>query len=122
MKTILIKRGTVIISENNQLQAITADVLVKNDKIVKIAEEIHHPSANMEIDAKGMIVMPGFVDTHRHLWETAFKGVAGNWTLMEYLNGMLGGIAPLFEPEDVYIGNLLGALEAINSGITTDFP
>lgn len=121
MKTILIKQGAVIISENNQLQAITADVLVRNDKIVKIAKEIHHPSANMEIDAKGMIVMPGFVDTHRHLWETAFKGVAGNWTLMEYLNGMLGGIAPLFEPEDVYIGNLLGALEAINSGITTVF-
>jgi cytosine/adenosine deaminase-related metal-dependent hydrolase len=121
MKTILIKQGTVLTSVSGVLTSKIADVLVKNDKIVKIENDIQHPVADKIIDAAGMIVMPGFVDTHRHLWETAFKGIAGNWTLMEYLNGVLGGIAPHFEPEDVYTGNLLGALEAINSGITTIF-
>lgn len=120
MKTILIKQGTVILLENGIFRPVLADVLVKNDKIFKIETEIHHPADEI-IDATGMIVMPGFVDTHRHLWETAFKGIACNWSLMEYLNGVLGGIAPHFAPDDVYTGNLLGALEAINSGITTIF-
>lgn len=121
MKTILIKQGTVLASLNGDFTPKVADVLVKNGKIVKIENEIQYQGVVEIIDASGMIVMPGFVDTHRHLWETAYKGIAGNWTLMEYLNGVLGGIAPDFEPEDVYTGNLLGALEAINSGITTIF-
>ncbi|QGY46508.1 amidohydrolase family protein [Maribellus comscasis] len=121
MKTILIQHGTVLTLQNGVFVPKVADILVKNGKIVKIENEINHPVDDEIIDASGMIVMPGFVDTHRHLWETAFKGLAGNWTLMEYLNGVLGGIAPDFEPKDVYTGNLLGALEAINSGITTIF-
>jgi len=121
MKTILIKQGTVITVANGVSNPEVADVLVKNNKIFKIESDIHYPQADKIIDAAGMIVMPGFVDTHRHLWETAFKGIAGNWTLMEYLNGVLGNIAPHFKPDDVYTGNLLGALEAINSGITTIF-
>ena len=94
---------------------------MKNDKIVQIGKHLAPPVVDLEIDASGMLAMPGLVDTHRHLWETALKGVASNWTLMQYLNGVLGGIAPDYQPEDVYTGNLLGALEAINAGITTIF-
>jgi cytosine/adenosine deaminase-related metal-dependent hydrolase len=68
-----------------------------------------------------MIIMPGMVDTHRHLWETALRGLAANWTLMQYLQNMLGPLAAAYRPEDVYVGNLLGSLEAINAGITTVF-
>lgn len=123
MKTniLLIKRGKVVTFQNDRLISFESDILVKGDKIVEIAKNIEHPHANVEIDASGMIVLPGFIDTHRHLWETAFKGIAGNWTLMEYLNRMLGEIAPAFSAYDVYIGNLLGALEALNAGITTVF-
>lgn len=121
MKTILIQQGTLLTFENGTVQPVSADLLIRNDKITQIGNKIQPPEAAEIIDATGMIVIPGFVDTHRHLWETAFKGVAGNQTLMEYLNVVLGGIAPHFEPDDVYTGNLLGALEAINSGITTVF-
>ncbi len=121
MKTILIKQGTVLRQKQGSFVPEVTNVLVKNSKIIKIEENIQHSGVDEIIDAKGMIVMPGFVDTHRHLWETAFKGIAGNWSLMQYLNGVLGGIAPLFKPDDVYTGNLLGALEAINSGITSIF-
>jgi cytosine/adenosine deaminase-related metal-dependent hydrolase len=68
-----------------------------------------------------MIIMPGLVDTHRHLWETALRGLAADWTLMQYLQNMLGPLAAAYRPEDVYLGNLLGSLEAINAGITTVF-
>ncbi|MBN1986460.1 MAG: amidohydrolase family protein [Prolixibacteraceae bacterium] len=121
MKTILIQHGTVLTFENGTVQPVSADLLIRNDRITQIGNKIHPPGDAEIIDANGMIVMPGLVDTHRHLWETAFKGIAANQTLMEYLNVVLGGIAPHFEPGDVYTGNLLGALEAINAGITTVF-
>jgi cytosine/adenosine deaminase-related metal-dependent hydrolase len=120
MKKLLIKNGTVLLLKEGVLEAVECDILVQNDKIVKIGL-VKDLLADETIDATGMIVMPGLVDTHRHLWESAFKGMASNWSLMEYLNGVLGGIAPHFTPEDVYTGNLLGALEAINSGVTSVF-
>jgi cytosine/adenosine deaminase-related metal-dependent hydrolase len=119
-RKILIKGGTVLTFQKGSLVCEELDILVENDKISNIEKNISIPDVE-EISANGMIVSPGLIDTHRHLWETAFKGTASNWTLMEYLNGMLGDIAPKMGPLDVYLGNLLGALEAINSGITTIF-
>lgn len=120
-RKILIKGGTVLTFQKDSLICEKLDILVENDKISNIAKHISPTPELEEISANGMIVSPGLIDTHRHLWETAFKGTASNWTLMEYLNGMLGDIAPKMGPLDVYLGNLLGALEAINSGITTVF-
>ncbi|HEX2029907.1 MAG TPA: hypothetical protein VHL78_00695 [Actinomycetota bacterium] len=71
------------------------------------------------IDASGRIVIPGFVDTHRHTWETAIPGSAGNATLDDYFVEILDTFAPLYRPQDVYASNLAGALECINAGITT---
>jgi len=117
----LIKGGTLISFNNNQLVNETLDILIENDKILEINKTIISGEDFQVIDAQGMIVLPGFVDTHRHLWESPFKGMASNWTLMEYLNIMLGKIAPTITAEDIYTANLLGAFEAINSGITTIF-
>jgi cytosine/adenosine deaminase-related metal-dependent hydrolase len=63
--------------------------------------------------------MPGFVDTHRHTWQTPVRGVLPSCTLDEYFAGMLNNIGIQYRPEDVYIANLMGALEALNAGITT---
>jgi len=80
-----------------------------------------HPSlpGTEVIDASGMIVMPGFIDTHRHTWQTAVKGVLPSCTLDEYFAGVLATLNPLYRPQDVYISNYMGALEALNAGITT---
>ena len=86
----LIKGGTLISFNNNQLVNETLDILIENDKILEINKTIISGEDFQVIDAQGMIVLPGFVDTHRHLWESPFKGMASNWTLMEYLNIMLG--------------------------------
>lgn len=118
---ILIKGGTVLTFQNDELVCEALDILVENDKIANIDKNLESSSDVEEISAKGMIVSPGLIDTHRHLWESAFKGTASNWTLMEYLNGMLGGIAPKMGPLDVYLNNLMGAMEVINAGITTVF-
>jgi cytosine/adenosine deaminase-related metal-dependent hydrolase len=63
--------------------------------------------------------MPGFVDTHRHTWQTPVRGVLPSCTLDEYFAGMLDNIGVQYRAEDVYIANLMGALEAINAGVTT---
>lgn len=71
------------------------------------------------LDATGKIVLPGLVDTHRHLWQTALRQLAADWTLGQYIDHMLLALGPRFCPDDVYVAELLGALEAVDAGITT---
>ena len=59
------------------------------------------------------------VDTHRHTWQALFRNIASDWTLSHYLTGLHGTVSGLYRPEDTYAGNLLGGLEALDSGITT---
>ncbi len=63
--------------------------------------------------------MPGFIDTHRHTWQTPVRGILPSCTLDEYFSGMLDNIGTQYRPEDVYAANLVGALEALNAGVTT---
>ena len=96
-----------------------ADVLIDGDTIAAVGPDLTAgPHANV-IDARHRIVMPGFVDTHRHTWQTPVRGVLPSCTLDEYFAGMLNNIGMQYRAEDVYIANLMGALEALNAGITT---
>jgi 5-methylthioadenosine/S-adenosylhomocysteine deaminase len=93
------------------------DVLVEGDAIATVAPRV---DADAEVlDASGKIVIPGFVDTHRHTWEAAIRGCAPNATLDDYFVEVLDTFAPVYRPEDVYASNLAGALECLNAGITT---
>ncbi len=63
--------------------------------------------------------MPGFVDTHRHTWQTPVRGVLPSCTLDHYFAVMLGQVGGFYRPEDVHIGDYAGSLEALNAGVTT---
>lgn len=93
------------------------DVLIEDGRIAAVDREI---SADAEVlDMTGRIVIPGFVDTHRHTWEASIRNVAPDATLDDYFVDILDTFAPLYTPEDVYAANLAGALECLNAGITT---
>jgi 5-methylthioadenosine/S-adenosylhomocysteine deaminase len=113
----LIRGGTVLSMDPAIGDLPRGDVLVEDDRIVAVQPEI---SADARVvDATGMIVIPGFVDTHRHTWEAAIRGSAPNATLDDYFVEILDTFAPLYRPEDVYASNLAGSLECLNAGITT---
>jgi len=95
-----------------------ADVLIEDDEIVEVGVDLDAGDAEV-VDARGRIVIPGFVDTHRHTWETAIRGCAPNATLDDYFVEVLDSFAPVYRAEDVYASNLAGALECLNAGITT---
>lgn len=117
MSKILIRGGHVLSMDPRIGDLPKGDVLIEDDRIVAVAPEI---GADAEvIDADGFIVIPGFVDTHRHTWETAIRNVAPDATLDDYFVEILDTFAPVYTPEDVYASNLAGALECINAGITT---
>jgi 5-methylthioadenosine/S-adenosylhomocysteine deaminase len=111
-------RGGYVLSMDPEVGDLpTGDVLVEGDTIGAVAPEVRNDAE--VIDASGYIVIPGFVDTHRHTWETAIRGSAPNATLDDYFVAILDTFAPLYRPEDVYASNFAGALECINAGITT---
>ncbi len=115
----LIKQGYLLTLEEEGLDDGRGDMLIEGDTIRAIDESLEAPEAEV-VDASDHIVMPGFVDTHRHTWEAVIRNIGADWTLTEYLNHIYyGGLGGAFRPEDVYTGNLLGALEALDSGVTT---
>jgi cytosine/adenosine deaminase-related metal-dependent hydrolase len=94
------------------------DVLISGDTLTEIAPTIHADDAEV-VDATGCIIIPGLINAHMHTWQTALRGLAANWTLLEYFQKMHEGLATVFEPQDLYIATLVGALNQLNCGTTT---
>lgn len=95
------------------------DVLVVDGLIREVGPNLQAPADAIEIDAAGGIVMPGMIDTHRHMWQTAMRGYGADWTLSQYFVWYYLEHGKTFRPEDIYAGNLLSAVEAIDAGVTT---
>ena len=118
MARTLIKSGTIVAMDARVGDLSRGDVLIEDDRIAAIASHIEAGEAEV-IDAAHRIVMPGFVNAHIHTWQTALRGIAGDWTIPEYLHNMHAGLAPSFAPDDIFISNLVGALNQLNAGVTT---
>ena len=94
------------------------EVLIEDERIVAVEPSLGDVDAE-RIDASGAVVMPGFVDTHRHTWQTALRGICADWSLLDYFLGMRSTLSPRYTAEDVGVGNEAGALEALDAGVTT---
>jgi len=126
----LIKGGAVMSMDRAVGDFPVADVLVEGKKILAVGPNLQVASSVQVIDARGRVVMPGFIDTHHHQFETALRSFladgilindgsntpSGNQTYFEYI---LSRFAPVYRPQDVYINELFGGLSQLDHGVTT---
>ncbi len=120
--TKLIKGGTILSMDPAIGEHAVGDVLIDGDVIREVGPGLEAGGDTEVIDASGMIVLPGFVDTHRHIWEGLLRNIGTDVPLegrTSYISFVLHKLAPAFRPEDAYMGNLVSALGAIDAGITT---
>ncbi|TMR19996.1 amidohydrolase [Nonomuraea turkmeniaca] len=117
--TTLIKNGVVVDTEPEPGVLGRADVRIEDGAIAEVGPGLPDVPGAEVIDATGRIVLPGFVDTHRHTWQAAIRAAAPDVDFPGYLRRVVGELAPRHRPEDVYAGNLGGALECLDAGITT---
>jgi cytosine/adenosine deaminase-related metal-dependent hydrolase len=97
-----------------------ADILVDDGEIIMIGS-VPVTNAAEVIDADGLVVVPGFVDGHRHVWQAPLRGIGADMTLPDYFAAVLGRALNAYGPREVHLATLLGAAEALNAGITTVF-
>jgi len=116
---VVLRGGTVLTMDDARTVLPGADVLVVEGRIAAIAPQLEVPEGTAEIDASGGIVMPGMIDTHRHMWQTAMRGYGADWTLTQYFVWYYLEHGRAFRPEDVHAGNLLSAWDALEAGVTT---
>jgi cytosine/adenosine deaminase-related metal-dependent hydrolase len=118
MRRTLLKSGIVVTLDREVPDLPLGDVLIEGGRIAAVAPEIAAGDAEI-VDAAGFIVMPGLVNAHLHTWQTCLRGIAGDWTMPDYLHHMHAGIGPAFTPDDIHVSTLVGALSQLNSGTTT---
>ena len=114
---IVLRGGTVISMDPDVGDFESADVLIEAGRIAAVGPGLD--TSAEAIDASSMIVMPGFVDTHRHMWQGQLRNILPNGLLSDYTRDITGAARSVFRPEDAYIGDLVIALGAINAGVTT---
>jgi 5-methylthioadenosine/S-adenosylhomocysteine deaminase len=118
-RPVVFRDGTVLTINRERAVLDRADVLVVGELIDQVGPTLSVPEGTVEIDASGGIVMPGMIDTHRHMWQTAMRGYGADWTLTQYFVWYYLQYGKLFRPQDIYAGNLLSAIESLDAGITT---
>src|SRR2546426_8396862 len=123
----VIRGGHVTSMDPNVGDFAQADVLVEGKKILAVGANLHAGGA-AEIDARGRIVMPGFIDTHHHQFETALRSFLADGLLFDdrlphgainYFQYILGRFAGVYRPQDVHISELFGSLSQLDAGVTT---
>jgi len=115
----LIIRGATVLTMDPAVPAIVGgDVHVRDGAIVAVAQKIEAPAAQV-IDGAGMICIPGFIDTHFHMWTSVFRPfVRADVAALGYFP-VTARLGPLMQPEDSYRAVRLGAADALAAGITT---
>jgi 5-methylthioadenosine/S-adenosylhomocysteine deaminase len=118
MNRTLIRQATILSLDPAIGDLWQGDIMIEGSRIAAVAPRIAADGAAV-IEADGMIALPGFVDTHRHTWQSLLRASAADWTLAQYFSGVRGVMGWRYGPDDMYLANLLGGLEALDAGITT---
>ncbi|MBX3049120.1 MAG: amidohydrolase family protein [Anaerolineales bacterium] len=118
-RKLLIKSGTVLSLDPQVGNLVGCDVLIEGSKIAAVSQDLIAPGAEV-IDATGMIVMPGFIDSHRHMWKGVLRNTGSQFFAKDRSAAKAASqLAASFRPEDVFASTLSSAAGAIDAGITT---
>ncbi|MEA2950371.1 MAG: 5-methylthioadenosine/S-adenosylhomocysteine deaminase [Alphaproteobacteria bacterium] len=128
-RRVIIRGGSVMSMDPQVGDFPQADVLIEGKKILAVGRNLFAGNA-AEIDARGRIVMPGFIDTHHHQFETALRSFLADGVLINdgtgspsgsitYFEFILNKFAPVYRPQDVYINEVFGGLSQLDDGVTT---
>lgn len=125
-RRILLRGGVVLSLDPKVGDFEKADVLVEGKKISALGPNLDAGRSALIVDASDHIVMPGFVDTHHHQYETLLRSILSDGNLgltadspTNYLSTIQGILTPAYRPEDSYISELVASLNQINAGVTT---
>jgi 5-methylthioadenosine/S-adenosylhomocysteine deaminase len=115
---IVLRGGTIVTMDPVVGDFARGDVLIQGKKIVAVGRDLKAPAGAQIIDAGNTIVIPGFVDCHRHSWSAQFRRIIPDGLISHYMATTHNGFAPFYRPHDMYVGNLITALGCIDAGIT----
>ena len=116
---IIFRNGSILTMDAQHSELHGADLLVVDGRIAAVGYTLDAPDNAFEIDASGGIVMPGMIDTHRHMWQSVMRGYGADWSLSQYFVWYYLNHGSKFRPQDISAGNRLSALDAAESGVTT---
>jgi 5-methylthioadenosine/S-adenosylhomocysteine deaminase len=111
---VLLKGGVVLSQSRRVGNHVQADVLLQDGRVAEVGPGLRARDAEV-IDATDMIVMPGFVDAHRHGWRSLLRNLDGE----ETPETVLRRTGPRFGPDEVYAATLLSLVSAAEAGVTT---
>lgn len=113
---ILLKGGTIVSMDPKVGDFVKGDLLIQGKKIAAVGANLQ--GSGEIIDASNTILIPGFVDCHRHSWEGVLRRIIPNGDIGKYMATTHQGFALHYRPHDMYVGNLVTALGCIDAGIT----
>ncbi|HEY3562952.1 MAG TPA: amidohydrolase family protein [Kribbella sp.] len=118
-RPVVLRGGTVLTMDDQHTVVPDGDVLIAGNQIADVGPRLDVPEGTQVVDASGGIVMPGMIDTHRHMWQTAMRAYGADWTLTQYFVWYYLEHGKTFRPQDIRAGNLTSAWESLEAGITT---
>lgn len=121
-RRVLLRGATVVSMDPEVGDHVRADILIVGSKIEAVGADLGEAASNEDtlvLDLAGTIVIPGLQDTHRHAWQNQLRRILPDTDLAGYITELHVRMGPHFRPEDLYAGNLISGLGALDSGVTT---
>jgi 5-methylthioadenosine/S-adenosylhomocysteine deaminase len=115
---IVLRGGTILTMDPAVGDFAKGDLHIQGKHIVAVGRDLKVPAGAQVIDAADAIIIPGFVDCHRHSWSAQFRRIIPDGLIADYMSTTHQGFAPFYRPHDIYVGNLITALGCIDAGIT----
>ena len=117
-RDVVLRGGTILTMDPAVGDFAKGDLHIQGKHIVEVGRDLKVPAGAQIIDAAETIVIPGFVDCHRHSWSAQFRRIIPDGLIADYMSTTHQGFAPFYRPQDMYVGNLITALGCIDAGIT----